>query len=52
MDSGSVGGTVGTMTYYVALAFRKAEDDDSIVACDPRGAQSKQSEWLRRWPLT
>jgi len=29
------------VTYYVALAFKKAEDDGSdIVACDPREARS------------
>jgi hypothetical protein len=33
---------MGTMTYYVALAFRKAEDDGGIVACDPREAQSSE----------
>ena len=41
---------MGTMTYYVALAFKKDEDEGGdIVACDPRGsatAQSKRSEWL------
>jgi hypothetical protein len=32
---------MGTMTYYVALAFRKAEDDSGdIVACDPKEARS------------
>ena len=32
---------MGTMTYYVALAFKKAEDDvGDIVACDPREARS------------
>jgi hypothetical protein len=32
---------MGTMTYYVALAFKKAEDDGGdIVACDPREARS------------
>jgi hypothetical protein len=33
---------MGTMTYYVALAFRKAEDGGEIVACDPREAQSSE----------
>ena len=32
---------MGTMTYYVALAFKKAEDDGGdIVACDPKEARS------------
>ena len=32
---------MGTVTYYVALAFKKAEDDGGdIVACDPREAHS------------
>ena len=33
---------MGTMTYYVALAFKKAEEDDggNIVACDPMEARS------------
>jgi hypothetical protein len=33
---------MGKMTYYVALAFRKDEDDGGIVACDPREAQSSE----------
>jgi hypothetical protein len=33
---------MGTMTYYVALAFRRAEDDGGIVACDAREAQSSE----------
>jgi hypothetical protein len=34
---------MGTMTYYVALAFKKAEDDGGdIVACDPREARSSE----------
>jgi hypothetical protein len=35
---------MGTMTYYVALAFKKAEGDDGgdIVACDPREAHSSE----------
>jgi hypothetical protein len=32
---------MGTMTYYVALAFKKDEDEGGdIVACDPREARS------------
>jgi hypothetical protein len=31
---------MGTMTYYVALAFRKDEDNGDIVACDPKEARS------------
>ena len=31
------------MTYYVALAFKKSEDDASdIVACDPKEARSSE----------
>jgi hypothetical protein len=34
---------MGTMTYYVALAFKKAEDDGGdILACDPREARSSE----------
>jgi hypothetical protein len=36
---------MGTMTYYVALAFKKDEDEDEggdIVACDPREAHSSE----------
>ena len=33
---------MGTVTYYVALAFKKAEVDRGIVACDPREAQSSE----------
>jgi hypothetical protein len=34
---------VGTMTYYVALGFRKAEDNGcDIVACDPKEARSAE----------
>jgi hypothetical protein len=34
---------MGTVTYYVALAFKKAEDDGGdIVACDPREARSSE----------
>jgi hypothetical protein len=35
------GAHMGTITYYVALAFKKAEDDGGdIVACDPKEARS------------
>ena len=34
---------MAAMTYYVALAFKKAEDDGGdIVACDPREARSSE----------
>ena len=34
---------MGTMTYYVALAFKKDEDEGGdIVACDPREAHSSE----------
>jgi hypothetical protein len=32
---------MGMMTYYVALAFKRSEDDGgNIVACDPKEARS------------
>jgi hypothetical protein len=31
---------MGTMTYYVALAFKRSEDGGEIVACDPKEARS------------
>jgi hypothetical protein len=31
---------MGTMTYYVALAFMRSEDGGDIVACDPKEARS------------
>ena len=33
---------MGTMTDYVALAFKKSEDGGDIVACDPREARSAE----------
>ena len=37
---------MATMTYYVALAFKKSEDDaGDIVACDPKEAPV----WLCPW---
>jgi hypothetical protein len=34
---------MGTMTYCVALGFKKAEDDGGdIVACDPKEARSAE----------
>ena len=34
---------MAAVTYYVALAFKKAEDDGGdIVACDPREARSSE----------
>jgi hypothetical protein len=44
---------MAAVTYYVALALKKAEDDGGdIVACDPREARSSEqgSEWLPHWP--
>jgi hypothetical protein len=29
-----------TMTYYVALAFKRSEDNGDIVACEPKEARS------------
>jgi hypothetical protein len=31
---------MGTVTYYVALAFKPEDDGHDIVACDPREARS------------
>jgi hypothetical protein len=31
---------MGTMTYYVALAFKRSEDGRETVACDPKEARS------------
>jgi hypothetical protein len=31
---------MGTMTYYVALAFKRSQDSGDIVACDPKEARS------------
>ena len=28
------------MTYYVALAFKRSEDNGEVVACDPKEARS------------
>jgi hypothetical protein len=40
---------MGTMTYYVALGFKKAEDDGGdIVACDPK--EVRQSAEIARKP--
>jgi hypothetical protein len=33
---------MASMTYYVALAFTKSEDDGEVVACDPREARSAE----------
>jgi hypothetical protein len=33
---------MGTMTYYVALAFMKSENGGEIVACDPKEARSAE----------
>jgi hypothetical protein len=36
---------MGTMTYYVALAFMKSDDGGEIVACDPkRGAELRAGD--------
>jgi hypothetical protein len=42
-----------TMTYYVALAFTRSEDEGGIVACEPVEAtattrSARQSHWPRR----
>ena len=31
---------MATMTYYVALAFKKSEENGDIVACDPKEART------------
>jgi hypothetical protein len=31
---------MATMTYYVALAFKRPEDNGEIVACDPKEGRS------------
>jgi len=33
---------VGTMTYYVALGFKRSDDGGEIVACDPIEARSAE----------
>jgi hypothetical protein len=33
---------MGTMTYYVALAFKRSEDGGEIVTCDPKEARSAE----------
>jgi hypothetical protein len=33
---------MGTMTYFVALAFRRSDADDGIVACEPKEARSAE----------
>jgi hypothetical protein len=33
---------MGTVTYYVALAFMKSDDSGEIVACDSREARSSE----------
>jgi hypothetical protein len=33
---------MGTMTYFVALAFKRSEDNGDIVACDPKEARSAE----------
>jgi hypothetical protein len=33
---------MSTMTYYVALAFKRSEDGGEIVACDPKEVRSAE----------
>ena len=33
---------MATMTYYVALAFKRSEDGGDVVACDPKEARSSE----------
>ena len=39
---------MATMTYYIALAFKRSEDGGDVVACDPKQARSSEQaiEWL------
>jgi hypothetical protein len=39
---------MGTMTYFVALAFKRSEDNGDIVACDPKEARSAEQA-IRSW---
>ena len=33
---------MATMTYYIALAFKRSEDGGDVVACDPKQARSSE----------
>ena len=33
-------GLMASMTYYVALAFKRSEDNGEVVACDPKEART------------
>jgi hypothetical protein len=35
-------GLMAAMTYYVALAFKRSEDNGEVVACDPKEARSAE----------
>ena len=38
-------GLMAAMTYYVALAFKRSEENGEVVACDPkRGTQLRASD--------
>ena len=45
---------MAAMTYYVALAFKRSEDNGEVVACDPKEARSADQairlagHWRRR----
>ena len=33
---------MATITYFVALAFKRSEDNGEVVACDPKEARSAE----------
>jgi hypothetical protein len=33
---------MGTVTYHVALAFKRSEEGGDIIACDPKEARSSE----------
>jgi hypothetical protein len=41
---------MAAMTYYVALAFKRSEDNGEVVACDPKEARSADQAILGLWP--
>ena len=42
---------MATMTYYVALAFKRSEEGGDIVACDPKEARSPEQAIRMAGPL-
>jgi hypothetical protein len=45
---------MSAITYYVALAFKRSEDNGDVVACDPKEARSADQAMRMagslRWP--